>query len=262
LNDLPTDIPSLVRIVQGLIVHTFWAERYGLTLSEERKQDINLRFISKILGHVVELDNRPLIHARAFDKKFVGNCRDHSTLLCAILRHQGVSARARCGFGTYFTPDHYEDHWACEYWNMLQQRWVMVDAQLDQLQRETLNIQFDPLDVPPDQFITGGKAWQLCRSGAVNPDSFGILEWHGRWFVQGDLIRDFLALNKIELLPWDGWGLMAGPEDTVSESELTLLDRIAALTLEADGAFDDIRALYASDARLHTAPEWLPSVTE
>jgi hypothetical protein len=44
-------------------------------------------------------------------KRLVGNCRDFSTMLCAMLRHQGVPARARCGFGAYFLPNHYEDHW-------------------------------------------------------------------------------------------------------------------------------------------------------
>jgi len=32
----------------------------------------------------------------------------------------------------------------------------MVDAQLDDLQCKTLQIQFDPLDVPPGQFVTVG----------------------------------------------------------------------------------------------------------
>ena len=85
---------------------------------------------------------------------------------------------------------------------------------------------------------------------------FGIFDWRGQWFVQDDLVRDFLSLNKIELLPWDGWGLMAGPEDCVSTADLTLLDRIAALTINPDAAFDDIRSLYASDPHLHTRPEW------
>lgn len=96
----------------------------------------------------------------------------------------------------------------------------------------------------------------MVRSGTVAPEMFGIFEWRGQWFVQDDLVRDFLALNKIESLPWDGWGLMAGPEDRVPTSDLTLLDRIAALTLDPDAAFDDIRALYAADPRLHTRPEW------
>ncbi len=256
LNDLPTDIPSLVKLVQGVMVHIFWAERYGLTLSEERKQEVNLRFIPKMLARIAELDDRPLTAPRDLDRKLVGNCRDHSTLLCAILRHQGVPARARCGFGAYFLPNHYEDHWVGEYWNAEQQRWILVDAQLDPLQRDVLHIPFDTLDVPRDQFIIGGQAWQMVRAGGVNPDSFGIFEWHGQWFVQDNLVRDFLSLNKIELLPWDSWGLMAGPEDVVSPDDLAQLDRIAAFTLEPDAAFDDIRSLYASDPRLHTRPEW------
>ena len=257
LNDLPADIPSLVKVVQGVMVHIFWAERYGLTLSDERKGEVNLRFIPKMLARIAALDDRPLAAPRELERKLVGNCRDHTTLLCSILRQQGVPARARCGFGAYFMPNHYEDHWVCEYWHAAQQRWILVDAQLDPLQREVLNIPFDTLDVPRDQFITGGLGWQMVRSGGADPDSFGIFEWHGQWFVQDDLVRDFLALNKIELLPWDGWGLMAGPEDSVSADDLTLLDRLAALTLTGDSAFDDIRSLYASDPRLHTAPDWL-----
>jgi hypothetical protein len=27
---------------------------------------------------------------------------------------------------------------------------------------------------------------------------------HGLWFVRGDLMRDSLALSKVETLPWDG----------------------------------------------------------
>jgi hypothetical protein len=69
-------------------------------------------------------------------------------------------------------------------------------------------------------------------------------------------VRDFLAFNKIELLPWDGWGLMAGPEDVVSPEDLAQIDRIAALTIEVDATFDEVRSLYASDPRLHTRPEW------
>ncbi len=257
LADLPADLPSLVKIVQGVIVHPFWMERYGLNRSPEREErETNLRFVNKMLARLMELDPRPLTTPRPLERKLIGNCRDHSTLLCAILRRQGVPARARCGFGAYFLPDHYEDHWVCEYWNPEQQRWMLVDAQLDQLQRDVLDIPFDVLDVPRDQFIIGGQAWQMIRSGQAHPDHFGIFDWHGQWFAQDNLVRDFLSLNKIELLPWDGWGLMAGPEDVVSAADLSLLDRMAALTIDPDPAFDDIRAMYAGDQRLHARPEW------
>ena len=73
---------------------------------------------------------------RPLDRRLVGNCRRFSVLLVAMLRHQGVPARARCGFGAYFLPNHFEDHWVVEYWNQEGGRWVFVDAQLDELQRE------------------------------------------------------------------------------------------------------------------------------
>ena len=60
-------------------------------------------------------------------------------------------------------PDHFEDHWVVEYWNVEQSRWILLVSQLDELQQNTLKIEFDVLDVPRDQYIVGGKAWQMCR---------------------------------------------------------------------------------------------------
>jgi hypothetical protein len=166
------------------------------------------------------------------------------------LRHQGFPARARCGFGAYFIPDHFEDHWVAEYWNAEQQRWILVDAQLDALQCEALKIPFDPLDVPRDQFIVGGRAWQMCRSGRADPDSFGIFDMKGMGFVRGDFIRDVAALNKVELLPWDCWGIIEKPEENEPD-DLKFLDILAELTSGDVPDFETVRNLYQSDVRLH-----------
>ena len=88
-----------------------------------------------------------------------------------------------------------------EYWNPAQTRWVLVDAQLDRFQCDAMYIPFDPLDVPRDQFIVGGRAWQMCRRGEADPEHFGIFDMHGLGFVRGDFVRDVAALNKVELLP-------------------------------------------------------------
>jgi len=262
LNALPTDIPSLVKILQGVMLHAFWAERYGVSLTDERRAEVNLRRVDKQLARIVELEDRPLGEARPHERKLVGNCRDFSVMLAAILRHQGVPARARCGFGTYFTPGRYEDHWVCEIWRADQGRWILVDAQLDELMIEALKPDFDPLDVPRDRFIVGGKAWQLCRSGAADSDDFGIFDMHGIEFVRGDLLRDFLAFNKIEILPWDGgWGYMVALEPEQVASVYALMDRVAALIGAADAsAFDDdwaaLRALYEQDASFPPPEDW------
>ncbi len=244
LDGLPADIGALCQVVQGVLIHVFWAEQYGLPKDDIRREETQLRSLEQRLARIVELDALPLTAAREPARRAVGNCRDFSVLLTAILRHQGLPARARCGFGRYFLPDHYEDHWVCEYWNAGEQRWVLVDAQLDALQCAALKIPFDPLDVPREQFVFGGKAWQLCRSRQADPDTFGIFDMHGLWFVRGDLLRDVAALNKVELLPWDSWGLIERRDDELSAADFVLLDRVAELTAGDMPGFDTVRALY------------------
>jgi hypothetical protein len=183
------------------------------------------------------------------EKKLLGNCRDHSLLLASILRHQGVPARTRCGFGAYFLPNHFEDHWVTEYWNDEQLRWIMVDAQLDELQRNVLKISFDTLDVPRDQFIVAGKAWQMCHSGEQDPNKFGIFDMHGLGFVRGNLLRDVASWNKMELLPWDCWGVMLN-ESIDNLDDLSMLDEIASLTAKDVPDFKTLQTHYETDPRL------------
>jgi hypothetical protein len=249
-DPLPRDIPSLVRVIQGLMIHIFWAEKYGVKLDSARKEEVQLRSVERMLSRILELDKCPLTEARPPEKRLVGNCRDHSVLLTAMLRHQGVPARARCGFGKYFEPNRHVDHWVVEYWNAAEKRWVLVDAQLDDLQCKALSIPFDPLDVPRDQFLVGGKAWQLCRSGQADPDTFGIFDMKGLWFVVGDFIRDVASLNKVELLPWDSWGIMRGRDEDITEDDKVFLDKLAELTAGDVPEFEKVRGLYVNDARL------------
>jgi hypothetical protein len=250
LENLPSGIPELCKLVQGTMVHIFWAERYGINLSTERQAEVQLRSLERRLMRIQELDPRPLTEVRPLDRKVVGNCRDFTQLLVSILRHQGVPARARCGFGAYFLPDQNVDHWVCEYWNSDQDRWVLVDSQLDVFQCDALKIPFDPLDVPRDQFIVGGRAWQMCRNGQADPESYGIFDMHGMGFIRGNLIRDVAALNKVELLPWDCWGIIEAPE-SVSTADLAFLDQLAGLTCVDVPDFEAVYSLYRSDLRIH-----------
>ena len=120
---LPSSLPELVQVVQGSTVHIFWAERYGLKLSAEREAEVQLRTMPRRLQRMLEIDPHPLSQPRPLEKKLVGNCRDFTLLLVSLLRHQGTPARARCGFGAYFLPGHYEDHWVAEVWDVGTQRW-------------------------------------------------------------------------------------------------------------------------------------------
>jgi hypothetical protein len=258
MDGLPGDLESLCRVVQGNLIHVFWAERYGVKLSEEEQSTVQIRPLSEKLARIWEGDFLPLDMIRPLEQRQAGNCRDFSLLLCSILHHQGVPARARCGFGAYFMPDHFEDHWVCEYWNEDQASWVLVDAQLDSFQQQALGTHFDPLDVPQDQFITAGRAWQMCRNEGADPGKFGIMDMHGMWFIWGNVVRDFLALNKIEILPWDwGWSYMTKSLDDPlpEESQMGFYDEIAALTLVGNDRFQEVRRTYDDNKLWHPPAE-------
>ena len=250
VKDTADDIPALVRQIQGLVIHVFWFERMGVQIPEQRKGEVELRYTAKQLDRILELNSGPLKVARPGVERLVGNCRDFSTIMAALLRQKGVPARARCGFGCYFLPDHYEDHWVCEVWDAAAGRWVLVDSQLDEFQCKEMKITFSPLDVPRDEFLTAGVAWQMCRNGEADPDSFGIFDMHGMWFIRGNLVRDFLSLNKIELLPWDVFGLIGKKDEELSEEDMALLDTLADLTIKGDQAFTKIRSLFEEKKEL------------
>ncbi|NLW16734.1 MAG: transglutaminase domain-containing protein [Firmicutes bacterium] len=214
-------------LIQGLLLHAYWVGHYGVSLTEEQRQHASARHMEKVLAIILDQGAAPLTVPRAYEKRFFGTCRDFSLFLTSALRHKGIPARCRCGFAKYFWPGQYEDHWIVEYWDAGEGRWVAVDAQLDGLQREKLHISFDPLRLPAGQFVTGAEAWKLWRAGEVDPNKFGIAEVRGFPVIFGNLVRDLAALNKMELLPWDIWGLMK--KEQLEEADFILADQIASL---------------------------------
>jgi hypothetical protein len=241
LDGLPRDVAGLARVVQGVLIHEHIAPAYGVTLSAEQHAQAHVRSVEKMLDCIAHQDSRPLPQPRTPGERVVGVCRHFTLLHVAMLRRQGIAARARCGFGAYFEKGKFVDHWVTEYWDETGQRWVLVDSQLDQRQRELFAISFDPLDVPREQFLVAGDAWRLCRSGKADPAAFGILDMHGLWFIASNVIRDVAALNEHEMLPWDVWGAM-----TQNDAELdpSFIDQLAAFSHAPDRHFGDLRAAY------------------
>jgi hypothetical protein len=259
LAGLPATIEGLSQAARNVVLHYLGGERAGYSIPGDRLAEINLRFVEKMLARIGELDSRPFSEPRPPEKRLVGSCRDAAVLLCAMARQQGLPARVRVGFATYFSrheTNFYCSHVICEIWDTAQGRWRLVDPELeDELTRQENQIAFSAHDVPRDQFLVGGKAWQLCRSAKANPDHFGVAEragWNlqGLPFVRGNLIQDLAALNKMELLNWDCWGLMLRNIGTHTPDELELLDRVAALTQNGAEALEQIRVIYEKGAQL------------
>jgi hypothetical protein len=70
--------------------------------------------------------------------------------------------------------------------------------------------------------------------------------------IRCTLIHDLAALNRVEMLPWDRWGLMLPPDEMLSDDDITLLDTVAHVTVGAlaTPSPEAVTALFASDARL------------
>jgi hypothetical protein len=232
------DVAELVRTVQGWVIHPFHAHLYGVDPGEDGERQLQNRSVREMLSELPGYGPQPPA------ARTIGNCRHFATLLTGLLRAREIPARARCGFGAYFEPPRYCDHWVCEYWNAAQGRWILVDAQIDDAQRKAMGIELDTLDLGREDFWVAGQAWQRCRSGEVDPMHFGILDMWGLWFVRGNLLRDLAALCKVELLPWDAWGLINTEMKDLAPQELELLDRVAGLTVADEIDTGAVRALY------------------
>jgi hypothetical protein len=148
-------------------------------------------------------------------------------MLCSFLRCKGVPARVRCGFAAYFGSA-WEDHWVCEYWNGKTGAWRVSDPQIDQMLKRRNRITFDPTDVPRRCFLTAGEAWLDCRQARSDPHRFGHGDVAGSWFVKVNVLRDHYVLNDRETLNWDRWREAPLAKRSIHDSELKLLDDLAA----------------------------------
>ena len=252
LAKLPSDVGALAEIIQGLAIHQYMADAYGFKVPEPRTAESHIRAADWILDRILALDDRPLTAARPPEKRVVGVCHHFALLMTAMLRAKGIPARYRCGFGAYFNAPKFEEHLVCEYWNGAEARWILADAQLDDVWRRNLGFTFDPLDVPRDQFVIAADAWTQCRSGKADPAKFGIFvgELRGLWFIAAELIRDVASFGKMEMLPWDGWGAMPHPGQELDAGQLAFFDRLATLTAKPDESHRELQALYEKDERV------------
>jgi Transglutaminase-like superfamily len=253
LAALPDDMDTLVRIVQGLVLHEFTATAmHGVEISPERRSESHIRAVPRMLNRIRELADRPLWHARPPSLRLVGVCHHFALLLLAMLRAKRIPARARWGFGAWFNPPFFEDHVLCEVWRHDESRWILVDAQLDEGWKRQPAVDFDPLDVPRDRFVIAADAWLHCREGRADPGRFGIFQGNqrGMWFIASNLLKDVAALTKHETLPWDVFGAMPSSTASLDAEALAFFDNLALLTASPDDSLPELRRLAQMDERV------------
>lgn len=256
VDALPLDLRGLVAALVGLLLHPVAAAREGIALPPERRAELDLRYVPRMLARLLVLDPRPLAEPRPIERRLIGNCRDSAVLLCAVLRHRGRPARARNGFATYLAPDFLTDHWVCEYWAPHARRWVAVDPGFPP-DRASTGFDFDTLDVPADRFLTAGRAWRAYRRSGLDAARCGLpgRRDSGPGWIASQVVRDLAALNKRELLAWDTWALGRSAFEGLTPDDAALLDRVVRVTADTGNEqFPHLRALYQNEARLGVPP--------
>lgn len=246
------EIEKAVEIVQGVLVYDLVAKDfYGVDLTSTQAGTVHERNAASILDVARRIDGHSLDVPRQPHARVGGRCNTYTLLTVALLRAAGIPARSRCGFATYFVPEYYEDHWVAEYWDSREHRWVMVDAQLDSTWRQVFGMDPDAsvVTVGPEQFLTGGHAWRAWRAGELDAERCGLtsIPEHGAFWIAGNLRLDLAALNKVEMLPWDVWGLHWKPSDQPTDDMLAIFDAVAEQTIDPDANLDEIRHRYESD---------------
>src|SRR3954451_24916159 len=255
LADIPISIDRLRQVAHGLVIHYRDDRPLEVGIPRARLAEIDSRYGEKMLARLAELQPGSLLEPRPPTRRLVGCCRDFTVLFLAMARAAGIPSRGRVGFARYFVANLGLDHELAEVWDEGEGRWRLVDANLETGHVDpTDGRRIDPLDVPRDRFLVAGVAWQRCRSGEADPETFMVdpgmdAENTRSWpYLQHNLIHDLAALNKVEMLLWDAWGL--ADQRSTDPHDLDLLDRIAQVTAGPDPTLDELRALYAGDPRV------------
>ncbi|KAI8817683.1 uncharacterized protein EV422DRAFT_540507 [Fimicolochytrium jonesii] len=225
LDSVPDRQPAtLARAVQNIILHQQHIELCGAKAAfteADTERDLSLRSAQRIIDHWVARNPRnsssgsdtqttpSLVVPREASARVVGTCREFALLFTSFLRESGVPARPRVGFADYFSGegcDFFVDHWVTEFWHADAGRWVLADAELDDMVCKRNNILFDPLDVPRDRFLVGGDAWLAVEvEKRLQGDEFGMPWLKGVGMVAGAVERDLAALNGTSPLCWEAW---------------------------------------------------------
>ncbi len=249
-DDLPRDLPGIVRAIQGLIIppYAYTLAPHGLELDDIEDAGFGIRRIEDFIAKLLEITPAPLAQARSPRLRLGLNCRNFATLLVAALRHQGIPARERVGFEGYLGGAIHYEHRIAEVWLAGHGRWTRVDAFVGPKLKAARDIDIDTLDIAPsDPFYSAASVWLGARAGQIDPDGFGDSpEDTGFPAIRYALLHDFDALNKFEVLGCDAWGdLIEKPEAELSAADLDFLDEVARATADPAAAFDAMTALHA-----------------
>lgn len=256
-KNLPNDINELCLLQRRQIIHPFDIKRntkeanlyYGdlskiPTHYRVFEDDLYPTAIS-MLSELLRRNNSYDFNRKVEDKLHV-TCRGEAILLTSILKAKGIPARVRSGFGFYVSTfdGAAGDHWITEYYNEKENKWILVDADFHDFDKET-NV--DSNNITEEDFLTAAKAYLGIRNKTIEEKNIYYSSTPYEYGLKAAiraLFYDFNSLmnNEIFFLHLPKYALKNGLN--LSKEELKELDFIANLMLKPNDNFDKLKEIW------------------
>jgi len=257
-DDLPGDFVELFGVLNGVMLHYRSAQSLKLPLTRAQRREQRLHTVRRRLAAFEKINPDSLTSPRPIKDQQIGWCSDFAIMLTSILRHQGYPARMRVGFENYFDEiNMYGDHWITEFWDPIQSRWRLIDAdvgaavldleQFEKTVKYKVRNGLDFTDLRPGiDFLLVGPVWQQARAGQVKVDRYRANNvWTGWPLLRGNLLHDFQALNGLEMSLFDYLDeLHQKPQAQLTAADYAVLDQVAETILRPEENFEAIRKLF------------------
>ncbi len=254
-KSLTNNIKDLRLLVSEQHVHKF---RLARTLS---KQEIanNFDYLNciddaldtavAITSEIFRLNKNGFILNKPLNEKIITTCRYMSILFASVLKSKGISTRCRAGFAPYIYEDYIVDHWINEYFDKRSNKWIAIDAQVQDSKKIYKQVNLCNLK---KEFEYPAELWLKARKGEL-PD----IDKYARYSVDENLqviakqlFLDFFALMNYELGYRDTPMFIYGKNfSSLTNADYEEIDNLAKLMLNSDENFDKLQQLFLQNQK-------------
>lgn len=237
LADLPQDLPGLCAQIKQLLIHPSQLSAYrGQLHPGAGSEDGRFLTVQDMLLGLQNRHNIPLNQPHTPDQRLYVSCRYHALLLVCCLRQRQIAARVRVGFAGYVAEQHgkFVDHWIAEVWSNEEQRWLLVDPDIQRV------------DFPAAEFQMTGTVWQQARKHVVDANNYGMPRFWGWNYLRNNLCHDFFACLRMTPTYWDGPPLFHVEVRQLQKRHYQTLDRMAELLQNPEENLTEMWTLQAN----------------